>query len=145
MRRPAILALRDDRDEPPRHDVDRVVVGCEFGQAVAHTLAPGHDAWTRCCLDALIDCAPHAARWTDWTIGGVLTLLEEYNGLGYAARGVPSAYVWSGTDQYESGKFVADHVCRAGVKDVREGGAPLLAMMMAIDPSIEINGLAEAA
>jgi hypothetical protein len=28
---------------------------------------------------------------TDWTPGGVLTLWEEYNGLGYAARGVPSA------------------------------------------------------
>jgi lysozyme family protein len=72
-------------------------------------------------------------------------LLEEYNGLGYAAHGVPSAYVWSGTDQYVSGKFVADHVYRAGVIDVQEGCAPLLATMMAIDPSIAIDGLAEAA
>lgn len=110
----------------------------------AGDVTPGHDAWTRCCLDALIDCAPHAARWTDWSIGGLLTLLEEYNGLGYAAHGVPSAYVWSGTDQYVSGKFVADHVYRASVIDVQEGCAPL-AMMMAIDPSIAIDGLAEAA
>lgn len=40
---------------------------------------------------------------------------------------------------YVSGKFVADHVYRAGVIDVQEGCAPLLAVMMAID------GLAEAA
>jgi len=38
--------------------------------------------------------------WSDWTAGGVMTLFEEYNGLDYAAMGVLSAYVWSGTDQY---------------------------------------------
>jgi lysozyme family protein len=105
---------------------------------------PGNDAWTRCCLDALIDCAPHAANWTDWSIGGVLTLFEEYNGLGYAARGVPSAYVWSGTDQYVSGKYVADHVYRNDVVDVQEGCAPILACMMVIDPSISFNPAAVA-
>jgi len=102
-------------------------------------ITPGHDAWTRGCLDALIDCAPYAAKWTDWSIGGLLTLWEEYNGLGYAAMGVPSAYVWSGTDQYVSGKYVADHVYRAGVVDVQEGCAPILARMMAIDPTIKIG------
>lgn len=100
---------------------------------------PGFDAWTRGCLDALIDCAPHAALWRDWTIGGVLTLFEEYNGLGYAAMGVPSAYVWSGTDQYVSGKYVRDHVYRASAVDVQEGCAAILAMMMALDPSIQIE------
>jgi lysozyme family protein len=97
---------------------------------------PGNDAWTRCCLDALIECGPYAAKWTDWTPGGVLTLWEEYNGLGYAARGAPSAYVWSGTDQYVSGKYVADHVYRASAVDVQEGCAPILSRMMAIDPTI---------
>lgn len=98
---------------------------------------PGNDAWTRCCLDALIDCAPHAAKWLDWSPGGTMTIWEEYNGLGYAGKGVPSAYVWSGSDQYVSGKYIADHVYRAGVKDVQEGCAPLLACMMVIDQSIQ--------
>ncbi len=98
---------------------------------------PGNDAWTRGALDALIDCGPYAAKWTDWTDGGTLTLLEEYNGLGYAARGVPSAYVWSGSDQYVSGKFIADHVYRDNVVDVQEGCAPLISRMMAIDSSIK--------
>ena len=97
---------------------------------------PGNDAWTRGCLDALIECAPYAAKWEDWSIGGVLTLWEEYNGLGYAARGVPSAYVWSGTDQYISGKYVADHVYRASAIDVQEGCAGILARMMALDSTI---------
>lgn len=97
---------------------------------------PGEDAFYRGALDALIACAPHAAKWSDWTVGGTLTILEEYNGLGYAAHGVPSAYVWSGTDQYISGKYVADHDYRANVVDVQEGCAPVIARMMAIDPSI---------
>lgn len=106
----------------------------------ASDVTPGHDAWTRGALDALINCTPYAAKWTDWTIGAVLTLFEEYNGLGYAAMGVPSAYVWSGSDQYVSGKYVADHVYRASAVDVQEGCAPLLASMMALDPSIMIEG-----
>lgn len=100
-------------------------------------VTPGNDAWTRCCLDALINCGPYAAKWDDWSAGGTLTLWEEYNGLGYAARGVPSAYVWSGTDQYVSGKYIADHVYSASAVDVQEGCAPILSMMMALDPSIK--------
>lgn len=100
-------------------------------------VTPGYDAWTRCALDALIDCAPHAAAWSDWSCGGVMTLFEEYNGLGYAARGIASPYTWSGTDQYDAGKFVADHVFDPRRVDVQDGCAPILTLMMAIDPSIQ--------
>lgn len=100
---------------------------------------PQHDAFYRGALDALIDCAPHAAKWTDWGPGGALTLLEEYNGLGYASMGVPSAYVWSGSDRYVSGKYIADHVYRVSAVDVQEGCAPLLARMMLIDNSIHLG------
>lgn len=105
----------------------------------AGDVKPGNDAWTRCCLDALIDCAPHAALWPDWSVGGVLTLFEMYNGLGYAAMGKPSAYVWSGSDRYISGKYIRDHVYDPDAVDVQLGCAPLLARMMALDPSIKIE------
>ncbi|MCK1718859.1 hypothetical protein [Bradyrhizobium sp. 141] len=106
---------------------------------------PGNDAWTRGCLDALIDCAPHAAKWSDWSPGGTMTLFEMYNGLGYAAMKPPqpSAYVWSGSDQYVSGKYVRDHVYDPDEVDVQLGCAPLLARMMALDPTIKF-GLPEA-
>lgn len=100
-------------------------------------VTPGHDAWTRCCVDVLVNSAPFAAKWTDWTVGGVMTLWEEYNGIGYAARGIPSPYVWSGTDQYNAGKFVADHVFDPRRVDVQEGCAPILAMLMVLDPLIK--------
>ena len=118
-------------------------VPANMGPYLAHEgdVTPGHDAWTRCCVDVLINSAPYAAKWPLWTIGGVLTLWEEFNGLGYAAMGVPSAYVWSGSDVYISGKYVRDHVYNAKYIDVQEGTAPLLSMMMAIDSSIQIEGL----
>jgi lysozyme family protein len=65
-------------------------------------------SWEEAAIDALANCDPHAANWKDWTAGGALTLLEEYNGLGYAARGKPSPYVWASTDPYVKGRFVAD-------------------------------------
>ena len=57
-------------------------------------------SWEEAAIDALAHCAPYAARNRDWSVGGTLTMLEQYNGLGYAARGVPSPYLWAGTDQY---------------------------------------------
>jgi len=99
----------------------------------------GPDAFDRSCYDALIDCDPHAARWTDWTVGGALTITEMYNGEGYAMHGRPSPYVWSGTDQYVSGKYVHDGPdgYDPDVVDVQLGCAPLIARMQAIDPSIK--------
>jgi len=93
-------------------------------------------SWEDAAVDALVDCAPHAARWKDWSAGGALTLLEQYNGLGYANRGVPSPYVWAGTDQYRSGKYVRDGVYDPIVVDRQLGCAGLLKAMMALDPSV---------
>src|SRR5262249_2910646 len=58
-------------------------------------------SWEEAAVDALAHCAPYVARNMDWSIGAALTKLEEYNGLGYAARHQPSPYIWSGTDQYK--------------------------------------------
>ena len=92
-------------------------------------------------IDALTDCAPYAARWQDWTAGGALTLLEQYNGLGYATKGIPSPYVWSGTDQYRSGKYVSDGVFDPTVVDKQLGCAAIIKAMMAIDPTITFTGV----
>ena len=93
-------------------------------------------SWKEAAVDALIHCAPFAASNKDWTPGGGLTLLESYNGLGYASRGVASPYVWSGTDQYHGGKYVRDGVFDAHAFDQQLGCAGLLLAMMALDPAI---------
>lgn len=90
-------------------------------------------------VDALVNCSPFAARNTDWTVGGLLTMLEQYNGLGYSNRGLPSPYIWSGTDQYVKGKYVSDGVFDANVVDKQLGCAGLLLAMAQLDPSVALG------
>jgi len=114
--------------------LSRVSVHVPAGRGPFHS-------WEDGAFDALVHCPPFAARNTDWTSGGALTILEEYNGLGYAGRGRPSPYVWSGTDQYVSGKYVRDGVYDASVIDEQLGCAGLLLAMMALDPTIKFADL----
>jgi len=93
-------------------------------------------SWEAAAEDALAVCPPHAAHWTDWSIGGALTLLEQYNGLGYAARGMPSPYIWASTNQYSHGKYVADGHFDPNAVDRQIGCAALLRRMTILDPSV---------
>jgi lysozyme family protein len=93
-------------------------------------------SWEAAAHDALVDCPPYAARWQDWSIGGALTILEKYNGVGYAAKGLPSPYLWSATDQYVKGKYVRDGVFDPDFVDRQIGCAALLIAMAKRDPSI---------
>jgi lysozyme family protein len=97
-------------------------------------------SWEEAAVDALVNCSPYAARNKDWSIGGTLTMLEQYNGLGYASRGRPSPYIWSGTDQYVSGKYIRDSVYDPNAVDSQLGCAGLLMAMMALDPTITFTG-----
>lgn len=86
-------------------------------------------SWKDAAVDALTNCAPYAARNKDWSPGGALAMLEKYNGLGYSNMGVPSPYIWSGTDQYTKGKYVADHQYNPSVVDQQLGCAGILKTM----------------
>lgn len=99
-------------------------------------------SWEEAAIDALVDCHPYLARNKDWSIGGTLARLEQYNGLGYASKGRPSPYVWAGTDQYVSGKYVRDGVYDPNHVDKQPGCAGLLMAMIALDPTITfMNGV----
>jgi lysozyme family protein len=97
-------------------------------------------SWEDAAYDALVNCGPYAARNKDWSIGGLLTLLERYNGVGYVNRGLPSPYLWSGTDQYNKGKYVRDGVFDPDVVDKQLGCAGLIMAMMSLDQSIDFKG-----
>jgi len=97
------------------------------------------DSWEDAAVNALMRCPPYAAHWADWSSGGTLTLLEEYNGLGYAERAVPSPYIWAGTDQYRSGKYIADGHYDPNAVDHQLGCAALLTRMASIDPTIQLK------
>lgn len=87
------------------------------------------ETWEEGAIDALTNCAPFASKNTDWSIGGTLALLEKYNGLGYANKGVPSPYIWAGTNQYVKGKYVSDGVYDPNAVDSQLGCAGLLRFM----------------
>lgn len=94
-------------------------------------------SWEEAALDALLNCAPYAGHWRDWSVGGTLTLLEMYNGLGYAHRGLASPYVWASTDKYVAGKYLSDGHFDAHAVDQQIGCAALLLEMIAYEPGIK--------
>jgi lysozyme family protein/peptidoglycan hydrolase-like protein with peptidoglycan-binding domain len=83
-----------------------------------------HD-WEEAAVDALNsksyvrDDLQMTAETTD--MAAIATYAEYYNGLGYHYRDRSSAYVFAGTDQYTSGKFVADGVFDPNVRDQQLG------------------------
>jgi lysozyme family protein len=64
--------------------------------------------WASSAIDALARFRTQDWRQRGWTIESMLWGLERFNGLGYRNRGVPSPYLWSYTNQYSKGKYVAD-------------------------------------
>lgn len=65
-------------------------------------------------------------KWKDWSIPGMLHLFETYNGTGYISRGVSNPYLWSGTQHYVTGKYVADGKFSATAVDKQLGAGTLL-------------------
>jgi lysozyme family protein len=97
-------------------------------------------SWEGAAIDALLNCHPFLGKRKDWSLAGVLIALEMYNGLGYASKGVPSPYLWAGTNQYTSGKYVKDGVYDPGHVDQQLGCVAMLLSMIAIDPTITFTG-----
>jgi len=87
------------------------------------------NTWEEGAIDALLNAPPYAAKNKDWSVGGTLTKLEEYNGLGYARMDKPSPYLWAGTDQYSKGKYTSDGKYDANHVDQQLGVAGLLKFM----------------
>lgn len=97
-------------------------------------------SWEAAAIDALVKCPPFLARHKDWSVAAALTALETYNGIGYAARGVPSPYLWSGTNQYRAGKYIRDGIYDPGKIDPQLGCAALIIALMELDSEIGFAG-----
>ena len=68
---------------------------------------------------------------TDWSLPALLFRLESYNGLGYRTKHpeVLSPYLWSFSNQYLKGKFVADGAFDPNAVSKQCGAAVLLLTM----------------
>ena len=84
--------------------------------------------WEESAIDALryegLD------RVTDWSVPAMLDHLERYNGLGYRSHHINTPYLWSFTNQYSKGKYVADHGFDINAVDQQCGCAPLLQKLL---------------
>lgn len=79
-----------------------------------------------------------------WSIARCLYEGERFNGFGYRMHGVPSAYLWSFSDQYARGKYVADGVWSAQTVDKQMGIAPLMKRLMLLDPETSFGASPDA-
>lgn len=65
----------------------------------------------------------------DWTLERTLYRLEAYNGFGYRPYGVASPYLWSFSNHYARGKYVADRKWSATAKSQQCGAAVMLKLL----------------
>lgn len=73
----------------------------------------------------------------DWRIEKALWYAERFNGTGYEMRGLPSPYLWAGSNQQRAGKFTSDGKFSSTTWDQQPGVAPLLATMAKLDGTIQ--------
>lgn len=81
-------------------------------------------SWEESARDAL--ALKQLGAVPSWEIPRCLYEWERYNGFGYIARKINSPYVWSFTDQYERGKYVADGRFDAAAASQQCGAAAAL-------------------
>lgn len=72
----------------------------------------------------------------DWRLEKVLYYAEAFNGTGYHNRGLPSPYIWGGSNIQRPGKYVADGKFSPTTWDTQPGVAPILKIMMQLDSTI---------
>lgn len=84
--------------------------------------------WVESAIDALKLKSWHTC--SDWSIENTLSLMERYNGLGYKKKGLPSPYIWSWSDNYKKGKYIADGRFDPEVVDKQCGTAVLLKLLI---------------
>ncbi|WP_454919204.1 peptidoglycan-binding protein [Xanthobacter sediminis] len=97
------------------------------------------ETWLQAAQDALA-IKGYSVGAPDWTIPRFLYEGERFNGFGYRMHGVPSAYLWSGSDQYVCGKYVSDGVWDGAVVDKQVGVAPLMRRIFDLDAGAVFAG-----
>jgi len=95
--------------------------------------------WEEGAADAL--ALDHITEPEDWTWEWACYKWELWNGFGPRNHGRPSGYLWSGTDQYHGGKYVADGVWSPRTWDTQLGTVILAKAIALLDGEIA-KGLA---
>lgn len=90
-------------------------------------------SWEAGAIDALgVD---QLDQVSDWSPERACYEIEKFNGFGYRNKQVESPYLWSFSNIYQGGKYVADGVFNASVSDRQCGTMPIIKQIMALDPT----------
>jgi lysozyme family protein len=94
--------------------------------------------WEQSALDALT-MPPHSLhRVAEWTIERIAYELERYNGFGYRRfhPGVKSPYLWSYSNHYAAGKYVADGQWSPTAVSTQCGSLVLIKRLAVLDAAV---------
>lgn len=83
--------------------------------------------WETSAVDALT--IEHFVGRTPWDLPHALYRLEAYNGFGSRRHNIHTPYLWSFSQHYASGKYVADNVYSATAVSKQAGAAVLLKVL----------------
>lgn len=86
--------------------------------------------WEVSAVDALKLKNLHNRK--DWSISGILWVLEGYNGYGYKMKNKTNPYLWSGTQHYLKGKYTSDKKYNENAIDKQIGTATILKEFFAV-------------
>lgn len=86
--------------------------------------------WTEAAIDAVTNYGGNIANIEEGNLDTYYEYAERYNGLGYRNKGLPSPYVWAGTDNYSKGKYVADGQFDPNAVDQQLGVAVMLRALL---------------
>lgn len=103
----------------------------------------GIEGWIASAVDALQLKGLHKIK--DWPISRMGFHAELFNGLGYTAKGVNSAYLWAGSNLEQRGKYVRDHVWDKDFDDPQIGTMTVLKRLCELRPDIaaQLGGRSE--
>src|SRR5262247_1633552 len=94
--------------------------------------------WEESAADAL--ALSGLTKVGNWSVERTCYEIERYNGFGYRRHGINSPYLWSFSNNYSSGKYVADGQWSSSAVDAQCGVMPLLQRMKVADLSIVFDG-----
>jgi lysozyme family protein len=86
--------------------------------------------WADSAVDALT--IEGFAGQADWSLPRLLYRLEAYNGFGYRRLGLRTPYLWSDSNLYSRGKYVADGKFDANAVSGQVGAAVMLKQLVAL-------------
>jgi len=140
-----VVAIIHEREAGGPPHWDRNIAQGDRWDRVSHNVPAGRGpfkSFREAAYDALVTLKGYQKHKGNWTIERILYTLQPYNGLGYFYKGIPSPYIWSCTDQYDpphgpGGKYVSDGVFSRTAVDQQLGCAPILRVMMDLDPTIK--------